>query len=545
MSAASKPLGQAMYVALQSDKDWIQSVQRTLYTRSKNDLDYVFDKLWGLVTDPRNLRFAAARVARNKGHRTAGVDGITVRKIAHGEGIDPFLSRLRAELRTRSYRPSPARRVLIPKPGQPGKYRPLGIPTVKDRIVQAALKNVLEPIFEADFYPVSYGFRPGKSVFGALEHLRMLLRPWREAETEAQRRLPYQWAIEGDIRGCFDHIDHHALMVRVRRRVGDPKVCQLITVFLKSGVMSGEQYTRTDFGTPQGGILSPLLANIALSAIEERYERHVWPRRAPTIRTEAAKILKRASGARVKDKASGRPVCFPIRYADDFIILVSVPYGPELFERARSTAIREKNELANFLKQQLGLELSETKTLVTPVTTAMKFLGHHVRVRRHPSHHRWVSTSVVPKDRTQLLRERIKCLFDRDTVRSTLGERLQRLNPMLRGWSYFYRHAWGAKHVLSSLDHYVWWTILRWLKKKHPRTPVKELFARYSRRRPRRRSTQWTDGKVAPFEASSVRVQQFKLGWLKGPDFARSMESPVHNERCPPGSGRGTRKPLG
>jgi RNA-directed DNA polymerase len=316
MRAATKPLGQAMYVALQSDKDWIQDVQRKLHTRSKTDLDYVFEKLWGLITDLRNLRFAAERVARNKGHRTAGVDGVTVRKIVRREGIENFLLRLHAELRAGSYRPSPARRVLIPKPGQLGKYRPLGIPTVKDRIVQAAMKNILEPIFEADFYPVSYGFRPGKSVHGALEHLRMLLRP-KQIGSDAERRLPYQWAIEGDIRGCFDNISHGGLMTRIRRRIGDPKVCRLIMAFLKAGVMSAEQFSRTDFGTPQGGILSPLLANIALSVIEERYERHVWPRRTPTIRTEAAKILKRAADARANDREHGHPVCFPIRYADD------------------------------------------------------------------------------------------------------------------------------------------------------------------------------------------------------------------------------------
>src|SRR5688572_14100615 len=135
MRTASKPPGKATYVALQSDKDWIRNVQRKLYTRSKNDLDYVFDKLWGLVTDPRNLRIALARVARNKGHRTAGVDGVTVQRILR-EGGEEFLRRVRAELRSGSYRPEPVRRVLIPKLGQPGKFRPLGIPTVKDRVVQ-------------------------------------------------------------------------------------------------------------------------------------------------------------------------------------------------------------------------------------------------------------------------------------------------------------------------------------------------------------------------------------------------------------------------
>ena len=315
MRTAARPLGKAMYVASQSDKDWLRSVQQKLYTRSRNDLDYVFDKLWGLITDPCNLRIALERVARNKGHRTAGVDGVTVRRIVR-EGGDEFLRQLRIELRAGSYRPQPVRRVLIPKIGQPGKFRPLGIPTVKDRVVQAAMKHVLEPIFEADFYPISYGFRPGKGVHGALEHLRLLLRP-RQTRSTAETRLPYQWAIEGDIKGCFDHIDHHGLMIRIRRRVSDSKVSRLIVAFLKAGVLSREQFSLSEAGTPQGGILSPLLANIALSAIEERYERHVWPRRTPTIRTDAAEIQKRAMSFRSADRRRGEIVCFPIRYADD------------------------------------------------------------------------------------------------------------------------------------------------------------------------------------------------------------------------------------
>jgi retron-type reverse transcriptase len=189
-----------MYVAPRPDGDWLLSEQRKLYTRSEESVDYVFRKLWGLVTDPRNLRVAFGRVAGNRGRRTAGVDGVTVGAIA--QRAEEFIATLRAELRSGAYRPSPVRRVLIPKVGAPGKFRPLGIPTVKDRVVQAALKNILEPIYEADFFPVSFGFRPGKSVHGALEHLRVLLRP---KGSRAEPRLPYQWVVEGDIKGCLDH----------------------------------------------------------------------------------------------------------------------------------------------------------------------------------------------------------------------------------------------------------------------------------------------------------------------------------------------------
>jgi group II intron reverse transcriptase/maturase len=513
-----------MYVAPQSDKDWLRIEQRKLYTRSQANPDYTFEKLWGFITDPRNLRTALERVARNKGRRTAGIDGVTVRQVLRS-GAEAFVAHARAELRSGAYRPSPVRRVLIPKAGQPGKFRPLGIPTVKDRVVQAAVKNILEPIFEADFYPVSYGFRPGKSVHGALEHLRMLLRPT-PAGPNADRRLPYQWAIEGDIKGCFDNIDHHGLMVRVRHRVGDSKVHRLLVAFLKAGVLSEAQFSRTDAGTPQGGILSPLLANIALGAIEERYERHVWPRRTPTLYTDAEAVSKRAASARSRDRARGRVVVFPIRYADDFILLVGAPAGPEQSDRAREAAMQEKAELAAFLKERLHLELSDTKTLVTPVTEVLPFLGHHVRVRHHPVHGRVVSTTVIPRERSHRLRERIKDLFRRRTLGATLGDRLQKLNPMLRGWAYFYRHAWGAKRVFSAMDHYVWWTIFRWLRKKHDRVSVPGLWARYGWRRPGERMIRWRDGIHSSFQMACVHVGWFKLGWLHPPHFARINGEP-------------------
>jgi RNA-directed DNA polymerase len=539
MRTVPQPPGKAMYVAAQLDESWLRTEQRKLYTRSSNNPAYVFCKLWGLLTDPRNLRMAFARVARNKGRRTAGVDGVTVGHVLR-DGVDAFLANVRTDLRSGAYRPSPTRRVRIPKPGQPGKSRPLGIPTVKDRIVQAAMKNILEPIFEADFFPVSYGFRPGKSVHGAIEHLKHLLRP-RKADRSA-----YQYAIEGDIKGCFDNIDHHEVMNRVRRRLGDGKMARLVGAFLKAGVLEDGQFLRTDVGTPQGGILSPLLANIALAAIEERYQRHVWPRHTPTLRTEPKRIEARAKGNRQTDRKLGRVVLYPIRYADDFIVLVGVASGPDQDERAGKIAHEEKDALVTHLQERLRLELSEAKTLVTPVTRPLRFLGHHVSVHRHPSKRRMVSRAVIPKDRSHHLRERIKHLFRRDTLRADLASRLRVLNPLLRGWSSFYRHAWGAKRVFNAIDHYVWWTILRWLRKKHERVHVKTLWSRYGWRKPSGRMLRWKDGDVTPFEMASVRVGRFRLAWQHPPHFAQSsMESPVQNERCTPGSEGGAQKPTG
>jgi RNA-directed DNA polymerase len=505
VSTAPKPQGKATYVAPGPDGDWLLTEQRKLYTRSKEYPDYVFRKLWGLVTDPRNLRTAVARVAGNRGRRTAGVDGITVRSVL-ARGVDAFVAELRTELRSGAYRPSPVRRVLIPKAGRPGKFRPLGIPTVKDRVVQAALKNILEPIFEADFFPVSYGFRPGKSVHGALERLRLLLRP-KDSGSES-RRLPYQAAIEGDIKGCFDNISHHGMMERVRRRVGDAKVNRLVLAFLKAGVLSEEQFLRSDFGTPQGGILSPLLANIALGVIEERYARHVWPCLAPKAHgVRVATRESRATHARAWDRRRGRPIIYPVRYADDFLLLVGVAPGPEQESRAWAAAEREKAELATYLKERLGLELSGEKTLVTSVTRPIAFLGHHVMVRRHPVHGRLVSTSVVPRERSRRLRKRIKDLFHRRTGGRSLCDQLRQLNPILRGWGNFYRHAWGAKKVFGAIDHHVWWTILRWLRKKYQRVGTPRLLARHSRpRKSGARSRDWYEGDVSLFRMATISV---------------------------------------
>lgn len=518
MGAASKPLGKAMYVAPRPDWDWLLIEQRKLYTRSEQDVDYVFCKLWGLLTDPRNLRMALARVAGNRGRRTAGVDGITVGNVA--KRAEEFIAAVRAELRSGAYRPSPVRRVLIPKIGAPGKFRPLGIPTVKDRVVQAALKNILEPVFEADFFPVSYGFRPGKSVHGALEHLRVLLRP-KGDEHGGELRLPYQWVVEGDIKGCFDNIDHHGLMERVRRRVADPKVNRLIVAFLKAGVLSEGTFLRSDAGAPQGGILSPLLANIALSVIEERYERHVSQRRIAPARRDAAPPERRAKEARKHDKLRGQTIVLPIRYADDFLLLVGAPPGPEQYERARQEADKEKAAVAALLKEQLGLELSEAKTLVTPVTKPFAFLGHHVVVRDNRGFKRPACVTLIPKEKSHHLRERIKRLCRGDRTGQSLHDLLRDLNWLLRGWSAFYRHAWGAKRIFGSVDYYAWWTVFRWLRKKHQHASVKALKALYppSKERGVRRG-QWHHRGVTLYVTGRTRVGPYRLASASRPLFA-------------------------
>ena len=295
----------------QADRAWLLGVQRKLYQWSKGTPEGAYGDVWNWVTDSRNLRCAWQSIAQNKGRRTPGVDGLTVASIAAGEGGVPlFLEELREALRNGSYRPSPTRRKWIPKPGRPGKFRPLGIPTVADRVVQGAIKNILEPIFEARFWQVSYGFRPGRGCHGALEHIRQTIRPRRRGDDGMLRDMPYQWVIEGDIEGCFDNIGHHHLMDRVRKSVADRKVNRLIVRFLKAGVLEDFIYSPTATGTPEGGVLSPLLANIALSAIEERYWWWVKHPHDPKLRSDG---VQRGERRRFKDRRAGRLVLYRIQ----------------------------------------------------------------------------------------------------------------------------------------------------------------------------------------------------------------------------------------
>jgi len=218
-------------------------MQAKLHRWSNGDATARFDDLFNLVVDPAFMVMAWERVAHNAGARSAGVDGLTARAI-EAESVPDFLAGLREQVKSGQFAPSPVREKLIPK--SPGSYRRLGIPTIADRVVQACLVPVLEPIFEADFHPSSYGFRPRRRAWDAIAEIQMF------------SSRSYEWVLEGDIKACFDEIDHTALMGRVRARIGDKRVLALVKAFLKAGILSEDQVHRSsNTGTPQGGILTP------------------------------------------------------------------------------------------------------------------------------------------------------------------------------------------------------------------------------------------------------------------------------------------------
>ena len=430
--------------ALLSVKEAEQRVlgwQTKLHRWAAEDEEKRFGDLFNLLCDPATLLVAWERVKRNRGSKTAGVDGQTRKRIEQ-MGVESVLAELRQELKDGTYRPLPARERLILK--RSGKLRSLGISALRDRIVQMAAKLVLEPIFEADFCPTSYGFRPRRRAQDAIEQVRFFINAPRS----------YEWVIEGDVEDCFGSIHHGLLVEQVRRRVTDKRVLALVRRFLGAGVMREHgTLAATPSGTPQGSILSPLLANIALSVLDRHFET-AWS--------------ARTHNQRARDRAQGHPSYRMVRYADDFVVLVR---GTE----AQAHAIKERT--TELMAEQMRLTLSPEKTAITHVDDGFDLLGF--RIKRRPWRKGKHIAYSFPSERAlRAVMYRIKTLTKRNTTYLSLDELIHALNPILRGWANYYRHA-ASKRCFAYLSYYLWWRVMRWLRMKYPRLTWKQIRRRY------------------------------------------------------------------
>lgn len=302
-----------------------------------------------------------------------------------------------------------------------------------DRVVQAALKLVLEPIFEADFEPVSYGFRPNRRAQDAI------------AEIHHFGTRGYRWVLDADIEACFDRIDHTALMDRVRHRVKDKRVLALVKAFLKAGILTelGENID-TLTGTPQGGILSPLLANIALSVLDEHLMEPWKP--GGTMSTEGKRSYRRRTG---------RPTWRLVRYADDFVVLV---HGTE-----HDTQVVHE-DVARVLAP-MGLRLSPVKTQIVHLTEGFDFLGFRIQWRRKRGTNKWHVYTFIADRPIRSVKGKIRALTHRQSQQH-LGSLLIRLNQIMRGWANYFKHA-VAKDRFVAIDKFVWWRLIRMLKARH------------------------------------------------------------------------------
>jgi len=438
--------------------------QRKLHEWASNDDQRRFHDLWNLVCDPATLVVAWSRVSRNRGSRTAGVDAATRRHV-EARGVDQFLSELREELRAETFRPLPVRERMIPK--RDGRKRRLGIPTLKDRVVQMALKLVMEPIFESDFYPSSYAYRPGRRAQDAI------------AEIHLFTTHSYEWIVETDVEACFDRLPHCLIGDEVRRRIADKHVLLLVRAFLKAGVMTETgRLERTVTGTPQGGIASPMLANIALSALDRQYQ-------ADWQETDRYHTQRKYLHSR------GIATCRLVRYADDLVLMV---HGTQ--EQAGAAMERLAGRV-----EALGLQLKAEKTAITHIDEGFVFLGQRI-VRRPKGHKRYVYT-FVSNEALASARRKVKALTGRSTTNLELSELIAALNPVLRGWANYFRHA-AAKRTFDYLGYYAWWRVGRWLRKKHPRLAWKQIARRYTSN-----GTLQQKG-IALFNPGSVSVTRYR-----------------------------------
>jgi RNA-directed DNA polymerase len=400
--------------------DNVERLQRSLGAAAKQSGGRRFHALYDRIWRRDVLEKAWNRVKRNKG--AAGVDAETIDSI-RALGEESFLNDLSKTLRAGRYRPQAVRRHWIPKPN--GGRRPLGIPTVRDRVVQTAAKLILEPIFEIDFKDCSYGFRPGRSATQALEAIRL-----RGSGRKGN------FVFDADIRDFFGSLDREILMERVKRRVSDRRVLSLIRQWLEAGVMEDGRETKLLSGTPQGGVISPLLSNIYLSFLDER-----WTKQCAQF------------GALV-------------RYADDFVIVCNT--RADLEEAARRVKL---------IFKRLRLELHPDKTRKVELSDGKQgfdFLGCHLHKRmsgriweeerkRVYFLQRWPSAESVKR-----VKQRVKELTPLAACHRDLRETIAKINPVIRGWGSYFATG-NATTKFTQVDSYVWMRLRALARKRKGR----------------------------------------------------------------------------
>lgn len=414
--------------------------QRLLAAKASHDKQHQFNNIYYFICRQDWIEEALNHVLSNEGSGTSGVDGQTVADLDKPENRAELIRTICAELKSRTYTPTPVKRAYIPKSN--GKRRPLGIPTIKDRVVQCLLKMLLEPIYESDFLDCSAGFRPMRRTMDCIATCYSNINP----------RHKYYWVIEGDIEGCFDHIHHKKLMQILEKRIADKHILELVNRFLNAGIMEGVLFRRTDEGVPQGGIFSPLLANIYLHELDR------WWYESYHL-TQYKRHQRRETGL-------GNYILS--RYADDFIILCN---------GSKQSAEDMKSLLQKLLDEELHLKLSMEKTWITHVQDGFDFLGFHIRYLKWENKERLI---VQPTPRNiNRLKDKIRRMTADSTHIDNDYSKLLALNAVLRGWSGYYKHV-SSSRIFSGLDFWTDMRVLRWLSGKH-KLGIKEAVTRFKK----------------------------------------------------------------
>jgi len=391
----------------------VQEFQNKLYQSAKMNSVRRYHALFDKVYREDVLYLAWRKVKANQG--SAGIDKRSIEEIEF-YGVEKLIVEIQEELKQGKYNPEPVRRVYIPK--KDGAKRPLGIPTVKDRIIQTATKIIIEPIFEADFKDCSYGFRPERNQHQALEEIRKAC------------NNKGMYVLDADIKGYFDNLNHNKLIMLIEKRISDRRIVKMIRKWLKAGVMENGVKIVSEAGSPQGGVISPLLANIYLDYLDSKWEKHF--------------------------KHLGRLV----RYADDFVIVCK-----------NHKLVSESYKAVRLIMERLGLDLNQKKTKIVNLwggEEGFEFLGYHNRKvklrmkdgREYYALEQWICESAMKR-----VKEKIKETLKDATLYQDVEEVIKRLNRKIVGWRNYYIKS--PKRVLLRLDRYILKRLVYWYNRKH------------------------------------------------------------------------------
>lgn len=415
----------------------IGEMQRKLSLWAEQDKGRKFYGLFDLICDMDWLRLAHDHVAQNAGSKTAGCDGLDMG--AFDEDLEGNLQRLHDDLKSGTFEACPVRRVYIPKSN--GKVRPLGIPSIRDRIVQEAIRMVLEPIYEADFCQRSFGFRPNRCTMDAIGCLMR----------SANEHAKYFWVIEGDISSYFDTINHRKLMKLLGRRIEDGKLLDLIWGFLRAGVMERKLFKDTTLGTPQGGIISPLLANIYLHELDKFMEQYA----------DLDQVAKQ------KRRRHGLANFAYARYADDFVILCN---------GTKEDALRMREEVRDFLDDSLRLTLSMDKTRVVHLDDGFDFLGLHLQ--RGMGSKGMVTRITISDKAVKHHLESIQAATSPQSHQDSFVAKVMALNRIIAGWCRHFQYASKTGRQFNRTERSTFWRVAHWLGRKH-KLKMPEVLTKY------------------------------------------------------------------
>lgn len=433
-------------------------MQSKLATWASEDGERRFDRLLRLIADGSWLQEAARIMLSSKGASTPGIDGID--KQAMVDSLQDQLENIRSELLDGSYQPQPARRVYIPKAG--GKQRPLGIPTLRDRIVQRAMLMVMEPIWESDFHRLSYGFRPERSVHHAIRTVKFQLQ---DGSHSAGR-----WVIEGDLASYFDTVHHKLLLKCVRKRIRDGRFLFLLWRFIKAGHVDRGLFCAASRGVPQGGVISPLLSNIMLNEFDQWLERKYLSNKARKDRWAWNFGIAQGRPITIRENRQWKPAVAYCRYADDFVIIVKG-------NKAHAEAIRE--QCRAFLEGELKLTLNMDKTHITHVNDGFTFLGHRI-IRKWGPKGTMRPVSTIPRDKFRNFAARLVKELSGNYSANKI-DLVESLNRRIAGWANFYQFTDYTAIMYGKLDSIIFWKLAHWLARKY-RTSIKKLMRKLFRR---------------------------------------------------------------